>query len=122
MSIDLAGIDWIGRGWLLILAFTAAVLVVTVLRKPCRHMFGAERAFQLWLLPPLVMLTSQLPHAASTSGSEIPSLVYVITAVVGAMPTHASASAAIGWRTCVALIWLAGIVVSMVLAAMAQTR
>ncbi|EIL96005.1 hypothetical protein UUA_18464, partial [Rhodanobacter thiooxydans LCS2] len=64
-SIELGGIDWFGRGWLLILAFTAATLLVAILRRPCRRLFGAERAFQLWLLPPLAMLTSQLPHAAA---------------------------------------------------------
>jgi beta-lactamase regulating signal transducer with metallopeptidase domain len=59
-----AAIDWLGRGWLLVLAFTAAVLVAALLRRPCRRLFGAERAFQLWLLPPLAMLASQLPHVA----------------------------------------------------------
>ncbi|NMW25712.1 peptidase M56, partial [Rhodanobacter denitrificans] len=62
MNSELAAIDWLGRGWLLILAFTASVLMVAALRKPCRRLFGTERAFQLWLLPPLALLASQLPH------------------------------------------------------------
>ena len=46
-SIELAGIDWLGRGWLLILAFSAGALCVALLRRPCRRVFGAERGFQL---------------------------------------------------------------------------
>ena len=64
MISDLAAIDWLGHGWMLLLALTVGVLMVAALRKPCRHLFGTERAFQLWLLPPLAMLASQLPHAA----------------------------------------------------------
>jgi beta-lactamase regulating signal transducer with metallopeptidase domain len=121
-SIELAGIDWPGRGWLLLLAFTTAVLVAAVLRKPCRRLFGTERAFQLWLLPPLAMLASQLPHLASTDRTSLPSLVYVITSVANAAPVHVGASASPNWRSGVVLIWLAGIVVSMALAVMAQSR
>lgn len=51
-SIDALVTAWTARGWLALLAFTAAVLVVAALRKPCRRLFGTERAFQLWLLPP----------------------------------------------------------------------
>jgi len=122
MNIDLAGIDWIGHGWLLILAFTAATMCVALLRRPCRRVFGAERAFQLWLLPPLTMLASQLPHVAGADRASLPSLVYVIASVVGAAPVHASASADTGWRSGVVMIWLAGIVASLALAAMAQSR
>lgn len=56
---------WAARGWLALLALTVAVLFVAALRKPCRRWFGAGRAFQLWLLPPLALLASQLPHAAA---------------------------------------------------------
>lgn len=121
-SIEWAGIDWPGRGWLLLLAFTTAVLAVAVLRKPCRRLFGTERGFQLWLLPPLAMLASQLPHLAGTDRASLPTLVYVITSVAGAAPVHVGASASPDWRSGVVLIWLAGIVVSLALAAMAQSR
>ena len=120
-SIEL-GIDWIGRGWLLILAFTAAVLIVAALRKPCRRLFGAERTFQLWLLPPLAMLASQLPHVANADRAPLPALVYAVTSAVGANPAIAAAPATIDWRDGAALAWLAGIVVSLMLAALAQLR
>ncbi|OOG64004.1 peptidase M56 [Rhodanobacter sp. B04] len=121
-SIDLAGIDWIGRGWLLILAFTAAVLVVTVLRKLCRYLFGAERAFQLWWLPPLAMLASQLPHTGSASVAALPPLVYMITSVTSMLPAHASSAVAVEWRGFAVLIWCAGVVMAMLLAVLAQWR
>jgi beta-lactamase regulating signal transducer with metallopeptidase domain len=121
-SVEWTGIDWLGRGWLLVLAFTAAVLVVAALRKASRHLFGAERAFGLWLLPPLAMLASQLPHFASVDNARLPALVYVITTAIGAAPAAATTSAAIGWRSGAALVWLAGIVISLAFAALAQSR
>lgn len=121
-SLELTGIDWIGRGWLLMLAFTAAVLLVAALRKPCRHLFGTERAFQLWLLPPLAMLASQLPHAAAASFAALPSVVYVITSAGGVLPAHAGDSTNMSWRTGTVLIWFAGVLASLVLAAFAQWR
>ena len=86
MNIELTGIDWLGRGWLLILAFTAAVLVVAALRKPCRRLFGTERAFQLWLLSPLALLASQLPHAVTAQASNLPPVVLAIASMPARLP------------------------------------
>ncbi|HTH68523.1 MAG TPA: M56 family metallopeptidase [Rhodanobacter sp.] len=121
-SIEWAGIDWLGRGWLLILAFTAAVLVAAALRRPCRRLFGTERAFQLWLLPPLAMLASQLPHAAMAPVSVLPSVVSTITAAAITLPATTAAATAVDWRVFAALLWLAGSVGSLLLAALAQSR
>lgn len=121
-SLELMAMDGLGRGWLLILAFTAAVLVVVALRKPCRRWFGAERAFQLWSLVLLAMLVSQLPHATSTSLTALPALVYMITSVAGVLPSHAGTSAGIGWRSLVMLAWCAGTAIAVLSAAFAQWR
>lgn len=121
-NLDLAGIDWLGRGWLLLLAFTAGALLVAALRRPCRRLFGAGRAFQLWLLPPLAMLVSQLPHAAAAGGGSLPSLVYVITSVVGTPPPHVDSSLVVNWRAGVVLIWCVGMVVTLLMAGLAQRR
>ena len=121
-SVELAAIDWLGRGWLLILAFTAAALLVAALRRPCRRLFGAERAFQLWLLPPLALLASQLPHAAETPVTVLPSVVFAITSAASALPAHTAATNALDWRAGVALLWLAGTVASLGLAVIAQSR
>jgi len=121
-SIEWAGIDWLGRGWLLILAFTATVLVVAALRKPCRRLFGTERAFQLWLLPPLALLASQLPHAAVAPVVVLSPVVSAIASVASALPAHAAGSGVIDWRAWAVLLWLFGSLVSLLLAAIAQSR
>lgn len=121
MNSELLAIDGLGRGWLLILAFTVAVLLVAALRKPCRRLFGTERAFQLWLLPPLAMLASQLPHAA-VSVATLPPMVIAITSVAGSLPTHVSSAGSFDWRACVGLLWLVGVTISLLAAAVAQWR
>lgn len=120
MNIDQAGIDWLGRGWLLLLAFSAAVLLVAALRKPCRQLFGTERAFQLWLLPPLAMLASQLPHAAAAHASTMPTVVYAIASIAAALPARAEAGNPFDWRAAAMLLWLTGIAIALALAACAQ--
>jgi beta-lactamase regulating signal transducer with metallopeptidase domain len=112
---------WAARGWLALLSFTAAMLVVAALRKPCRRWFGAGRAFQLWLLPPLALLASQLPHLAASS-KPLPPLVYTITAAAGAQVPQLEVPGGVDWRGGALLLWLAGVVVVLVLAAMAQRR
>ncbi|HWU77978.1 MAG TPA: M56 family metallopeptidase [Rhodanobacter sp.] len=122
MNIETGVIDWLGRGWLLILAFTAAVLLVAALRKPCRRLFGTERAFQLWLLPLLAMLASQLPHAAVAPVVVLSPVVSAIASVVTALPTHVAGAGDINWRAWAALLWLLGTIASLSLAALAQSR
>ncbi|KZC24776.1 peptidase M56 [Rhodanobacter thiooxydans] len=121
-SIELGGIDWFGRGWLLILAFTAATLLVAILRRPCRRLFGAERAFQLWLLPPLAMLTSQLPHAAAAPIVALSPMVVAITSAASALPAYAAGPSATDWRVWVMLLWLLGGTASLLQAVLAQAR
>lgn len=120
-GIEWGAIDWLGRGWLLVLSFTAAVLLVATLRKVSRHLFGAERAFALWLLPPLAMLASQLPHVVGVDHAPLPALVYLITSAIGA-PPGVQASPVIGWRHGILAVWFGGVVISLALAALAQSR
>lgn len=121
-SIDSLAAAWAARGWLLILAFTAATLLVAALRKPCRRLFGAERAFQLWLLPPLAMLASQLPHAAVAPAVVLSPVVSAITSMTNALPVQVSGSSGVDWRAWAVLLWLLGSIVSLLLAALAQSR
>lgn len=120
-SLESLAAAWAARGWQALLAFTAAVLLVAVLRKPCRRWFGAERAFQLWLLPPLALLASQLPHTAAAP-APLPPLVYTITSVVGVAASHADSPGSFDWRSVALLLWLAGLAVVLVFAAVAQCR
>jgi len=103
--------EWLSRLWLAQLAFTMAGVAVLLLRKPCRRWLGAERAFQLWLLPPLAMLISQLPHAPAPAAAA-PTLVYAIATAGGALPVAtAQAQAGIsGWDLLLA-IWLLGVAI-----------
>jgi len=122
MTSELAAIDWLGRGWLLLLAFTVAVLLVAGLRKPCRHLFGTERAFQLWLLPPLAMLASQLPHAAVIADASRQPAVFVYAAAAIGLPSHVAHASSIDWRASVILFWLSGMMVSLLLGVVVQGR
>lgn len=121
-SIDALIAVWASHGWLALLAFTVAVLVVAALRKPCRRLFGTERAFQLWLLPPLAVLASQLPHAAGAERTTLPALVYAITSAGAALPVPDASGAEFDWRGGLALVWLAGAAVMVLLGLLAQWR
>lgn len=121
MSVDGASVDWLGHGGLLLPTFSAAVVCVALLRRPCRRWFGAECAFALWLLPPLAMLAGQLPHMARSATGVFSSAVLV---AVSAVDTDAGApgAAVLKWHAFVAWVWLAGTVASLALAAVAQAR
>ncbi len=122
MSIDPVAIDWLGRGWLLLLAFSVAVLLVAALRRPCRRWFGTERAFQLWLLPPLAMLASQLPHAVAAPVFILSPVVSAITSATIASPGHAVTGGVIDLRGWIVPLWSLGSLASLLLAALAQAR
>jgi beta-lactamase regulating signal transducer with metallopeptidase domain len=122
MSIDPVAVDWLGRGWLMLLAFSAAVLLVATLRRPCRRWFGTERAFQLWLLPLLAMLASQLPHPVTAPLHAMPSLIYVMTSAAFARPEDPVVSTALDVRLAVALLWPCGMAAVLLRASIAQRR
>lgn len=120
-SLEALAAAWAARGWLALLAFTAAMLMVAAMRKPCRRWFGAERAFHLWLLPPSALLAGQLPHAAVAT-ARLPPLVYTITSAVGAAALHADAAGRFDWHAMALLLWLAGLAVVLAAAIAAQRR
>ena len=122
MSNEFAAIDWLARSWVLGLVFTVALLVVALLRKPCRRLFGTERAFQLWLLPPLAVLASQLPHAAVAERTALPALVYAITSAGASLPVADAGGAEFNWRGGLALVWFAGVALMVMLGLFAQWR
>jgi beta-lactamase regulating signal transducer with metallopeptidase domain len=121
-SIESAAVDLLGRGWLLVLVFTASVLIVMAMRKPCRRLFGAERTFHLWLLPPLALLASQLPHASATPVVIWSPVVSAITSATIVSSVHDTASSVIGWHGWIVSLWLLGSVASLLLAGFAQAR
>lgn len=120
-SLDVLVAAWCRTAWPLLLVFTAALLVVAALRKPCRRAFGAGRAFLLWLVPPAVMLAAVLPHTA-TPASALPPIILSVATLPGAAASGVAASAAGDWRPWAAGLWLAGVVLALSLAAHAQSR
>lgn len=120
-NLDVLVAAWCGMAWPLLLVFTAAVLLVASLRKSCRRAFGAERAFLLWLIPPVALLASLLPHAAAPV-SPLPPIILSIAALPGAVASGAPTSGAGDWRLWTAVLWLIGAVVVLSLAVRAQCR
>jgi len=98
---------WIGLGWLWLLVFTLATCLVGVLRRPCRAWLGAERAYQLWLLPPLALLATRIPHPAAAL-PPLPPVVLTLTAMPHALPVAAGPSMQAGWPAGLLVLWLLG--------------
>src|SRR6185437_1438111 len=120
-NIEMLVAAWCRVGWPLLLVFTAAVLVVAALRKPCRKAFGAERAFLLWLIPPAAMLASLLPHGAAPAAS-LPPIILSIATLPGGIASGVAASGACDWRLWAIVFWLVGAAGALSLAAHAQFR
>src|SRR5690606_33250066 len=89
-------------------ASSAAIVLVLLLRRPLRKVFGANAAYLLWALPPLAVLAASLPapivrvvvhEVAGTVG----------TGQVAAAEPLAPAGSTTAWLLLVA--WVAGAVV-----------
>jgi len=52
------------------LAAAVAILVVTLVRRPVRHAFGARAAYALWIAPVLIALAGFLPQPAAGALAE----------------------------------------------------
>lgn len=112
----------VGPAWRLLLVFTAVTALVLLLRHPARRLCGARRAFDLWLLPPLAMLASQLPHPALAADIQLPSAVFVLSSAASAWTGPAAAAHPGRAIPVLALLWLAGVSLQLLLLAVAQHR
>lgn len=121
-SIELTASTLAQHGWQLTVMFTVATLCVTLLRRPCRYLFGAERAFQLWLLPPLVLWVSQLPHHVGTMSAALPALMVTIISGAGTWQAVSAATTSINWRVVMLGLWLLGMLFTTLFAVIAQQR
>jgi beta-lactamase regulating signal transducer with metallopeptidase domain len=122
MASDSFVSTWLGHGWLLLVSFSVALPAVFALRRPFRRLFGAQRAFQLWLLPPLLMIASQLPHAAGPIDASWSTVISMLTTADGAEPERIYHGSIVDWRAASVLVWLAGGLVCLAVAARAQRR
>lgn len=123
-SLEAIAATCLMHGWRCVLAFTAAVLCVAMLRRPFRHLFGAGRACQLWLVPPVAMLASQWPHVATDVGANapLPALVYLITSGAVAPSAHGNVADAGGWAVFMVCVWAVGMLLVAARAIAAQRR
>jgi beta-lactamase regulating signal transducer with metallopeptidase domain len=92
--------------WSAQLAVAFAVATVLVLRRPCRRWFGAERAFLLWLLPPVALLASQWPHPAHAGFFVLPGAMRWIAE--GPSITAASSPIGTRWQAIAWITWMSG--------------
>lgn len=109
---------------LLLLVFTLGGALVLLLRGPARRAFGAERAAQLWWLPLATLVACLLPHPASMNpgAGSLPRMVVMIQAVTDEFSREASSSTPMPWRVLILLLWLAGVLVLLMGAGLAQWR
>lgn len=112
--------DWFAPAALLLLACTAALACVALLRRPCRRWFGAEIAVLLWGLSPLAMLASQLPHPSVAGSGALAGAAWVAVSTTDAW--SGAHGAGVGRSGMMAWIWLLGMAASLLRAAVAQAR
>ncbi|HET9835246.1 MAG TPA: M56 family metallopeptidase, partial [Rhodanobacteraceae bacterium] len=111
--------DLLQRLWTAALALGVALIIVAALRVPWRRWFGVEHACRLWWLPPLALLASQLPHAATQA------VIVRVPVMFSAIAPTASAPATatnVGWHTLLVILWLTGACAFLLLAVVRQWR
>lgn len=103
-------------GWLLhsVLALSAGIGVVLVLRHGFRRCFGVRLGYALWLLPPAAMAAAWLP---ALPGDSIPVAILGGFAAVNAMPAAAAAgsTSVIEPLSLALLLWATGAIALAVL-------
>lgn len=115
----MSSIEMLGLGVRLLGAFTLAVTLVLALRLPFRR-FGAETAFWLWALVPLAMLVALWPHA-STSSAWLQPMTWMESAAASGQ-VNAVASPTLPVASWLLAVWVAGCIVVLLFAGIAQWR
>src|SRR6185437_14487789 len=85
---------------------TLGLMLVLLLRRPARRVFGADAAFTLWLFPLVLALAPVLPQKiAPRAMIAVPGLTVTphLAASIAAQP------AAIDWTQWLLAIWLIGV-------------
>ncbi len=99
-----------------LLYFTLGLLLVLLLRRPVRHLFGAGPAFTLWLWPWLLAALPWLPLPAP-SWSVLPPVLARMHTLAPAGATSASAGTPL-W----AALWIGGSMVALLRLVLCYTR
>ncbi|BDU20421.1 M56 family metallopeptidase [Dyella sp. GSA-30] len=101
---------WLISFWPALLALSCSLMLVLSLRWPTRRWLGAESAFYVWLLPPLALLVSALPHPVMGPLPSPPQLIVQITGAVAPSPGYVAVPA-VAWKNLLSLAWIAGFIV-----------
>ncbi|MGN6228543.1 MAG: M56 family metallopeptidase [Dyella sp.] len=112
----------LSQAWSAMLVFMAAVAIVLALRLPCRRLFGAGRALQLWSLVPLMLLTAAWPRMPGATASRLPPVVVRIVTAPAALSAPIAVTASVDWRTLLLAGWAAGVLMMLARAVVTQAR
>lgn len=112
----------LSQAWSAMLVFAAAVAIVLALRLPCRRLFGAGQALQLWSLVPLMLLTAAWPRTPGATASRLPPVVVRIVTAPAVLSAPIAVTASVDWRTLLLAGWAAGVVMMLARAAVTQAR
>ena len=106
--------------WLLqaTLASTAAIVLVLLLRKPMRAMFGPGVGYALWWLVPVATLASWLPPVSRVTAVPLLEPVASLSQVVHLATSDTAQGGHLKW----VLLWWAGVMVQALWLAWQQTR
>lgn len=121
-SLESLAAVWLEHAGKVFLVFTAGMLLVALLRRPCRSLFGAGRAFQLWSLVPLMLLACELPQAQKVGRPALTTVFLRLAPDAAPMHAPAMASPGIHWPLALCLLWSVGALLLMLLGAVAQAR
>ena len=101
-------------------AGSAAIVLVLALRLPMRRMFGAQVAYALWLLVPLMLAATLLPVSTLREVRVPVAQMLALPSVlaVAAMPVHVG----VNWRVVLLVLWLVGALALLGWLAVAQLR
>jgi beta-lactamase regulating signal transducer with metallopeptidase domain len=116
----MSAIDLLQRLWTATLGLSAALTIVAALRIPWRRWFGVEHACRLWWLPPLALIASQLPHAATQAAIVRVPVMLTLAAPVPSTPAFAATN--MDWRAVLVILWLVGTCALLLLAIARQWR
>ena len=101
------------------LAASVAVLAVLALRLPVRRHFGAQPAYALWLMAPLVFLANLIPAAEAETAEDAAAAAAQLRAL---LPEPLRALQALSHIPSLTEIWIGGMALAVVLVAASQMR
>ena len=96
-----------------------AVLVVMIARLPVRRVFGAQIAYQLWLIAPLVLCASLVPAIEAASESQA---IAITAAFAALLPSPLEGLRNLFTASELTWVWAGGVALALGLMALSQRR